>query len=45
MLAILTRRPIVVGGLLVAITLVIVSLGVAGLARWRESQARLQAHG
>jgi len=42
MLTLFTRRPIVAGGLLIAITLATVSLGVAGWARWRESQARSQ---
>jgi hypothetical protein len=40
-----TRRPLVAGSLLVAITLAAVTLGGAGLARWRGSQARSPAQG
>ncbi len=45
MLTLFTRRSIVTGSLLVAITLATVSLGVAGLARWRHFQARSSQDG
>jgi len=44
-LATFKRRPILAVSLLVAITLTAVTLGGAGLARWRGSQVRSQARG
>ncbi|HLJ96188.1 MAG TPA: hypothetical protein VKU02_23635 [Gemmataceae bacterium] len=44
MLGLNQRRRAVTGGLLLAILLATLCLGVAGLARWREAQARSQVH-
>ena len=45
MLRLYQRRLVVTGGLLLAILLATLCLGVAGLARWREAHARSQEYG